>query len=191
MRRIPTIIAAGIMLSASPAFAHPGHGGTSLAAGFLHPLTGADHLMAMVLVGLWGGLIAGRATWALPAAFLTAMLAGFGYGAAGHAGNGAMVAEMLILISLFALGGAVALKLRTPMALSAAAVGLFGFAHGLAHGIEAPSGVMPIGFAGGFLLATALLHGVGIGLAQFVPQRVARAIGVVGAGLGLVLAGAT
>jgi urease accessory protein len=156
--------------------------------GVLHPLTGADHMLAMLMVGLWAGMVAGRAMWVLPLAFLSAMLAGFTYGAIAHTGG--MGVEMLIILSLLALGTAVVLKLRAPIALAAGAVGLFGFAHGMAHGLEAPAGQAALGFAGGFLIATALLHGLGLLLARHVPVRWARAIGAVGAGLGLVLASA-
>lgn len=183
-------LAIAIMLGAAgatPAFAHPGHVESGAAAGLLHPLTGVDHLAAMVMVGLWAGLIAGRAIWVLPASFLTAMLGGFAYGAALHAGG--MGAEMLVILSLLALGTVVALRLRAPIALAAGAAGLFGFAHGMAHGLEAPGGQAALGFAGGFLVTTALLHGAGLLLSRYVPARWARAIGAATAGLGLLLAG--
>ncbi len=145
-------------------------------------------MAAMLMVGLWAGLVAGRALWLLPAAFLSAMLAGFGYGALAHLGGAG--AEMLIILSLLALGTAVALKLRAPMALAAGVVALFGFAHGMAHGLESPGGQASLGFAGGFLVATALLHGAGLVLARSVPVRWAQATGIAGAGIGLLLAGA-
>jgi urease accessory protein len=180
-----------LALWAGPASAHPGHGGSAISAGLLHPVSGADHLVAMLLVGLWAGLAAGHAKWALPAAFLSAMLAGFGLGAAGLAGPGAMTAETLILASLLVLGAAVVVKLRTPMAIAASVISLFGFAHGLAHGLEAPGGTLPIGFAAGFLISTALLHGAGLAVARLVPGRCARAGGLLGVGLGAFLMAAT
>ena len=173
---------------AGPAWAHSGHGGSGFASGLLHPLTGADHLVAMLLVGLWAGLMARQAMWLLPAAFLSAMLTGFGLGAAGLAGT---PAEMLILLSLLVLGGAVAANLRAPLALAAGAAGLFGFAHGLAHGLEAPAGALPIGFAAGFLISTAMLHGAGLALARLIPVPAVRAGGWLGVGLGAFLMVAT
>lgn len=183
-------LAAGILLLIAPsaAWAHPGHEGTlGFASGFAHPFTGIDHLGAMLLVGLWTGLLLrqSRAMWALPAAFLAAMLAGFGL--AGTIGSG--MAEPLILLSLLALGGAVALRARAPMPFALAAVALFGFAHGQAHGLETPSGAFPALFAAGFLLATVSLQGAGLWLARVLPAPVLRGIGAAGAGLGLLLAG--
>lgn len=175
-------------LSAGPASAHPGHADSAFSAGLMHPLTGADHLVAMLMVGLWAGLMRREAKWALPAAFLSAMLAGFGLGAAGLAGT---PAEMLILLSLLILGAAVAGNVRAPIALAAGVVGLYGFAHGLAHGLEAPPARMPIGFAAGFLVSTALLHMTGLALARLVPGKAVRAGGLLGVGLGTFLMVAT
>ncbi|HEX7823165.1 MAG TPA: HupE/UreJ family protein [Sphingobium sp.] len=189
MRKLHRILlVAALMAPAAPALAHPGHGSGGFAAGILHPLTGTDHMVAMLMVGVWAGLVAGRAMWVLPTSFLAAMLAGFAYGELAH--TGAAGVEMVIILSLIALGTAVALKLRAPLALAAGAAGLFGFAHGMAHGLESPGGQASLGFAGGFLVATAALHGAGLLLARHMPVTWARAIGVAGAGLGLLLAGA-
>lgn len=177
-----------LALWAGPVSAHPGHGGDAFAAGLTHPLTGADHLMAMLLVGLWAGLIAGKAKWVLPATFLLAMFVGFGFGAMGLAGT---PAEMLVLLSLLVLGIAVAANLRAPIALAAGAAGLFGFAHGLAHGLEVPGRALPIGFAAGFLISTAMLHAAGLALAHLVPGKAMRAGGLLGLGLGTFLMVAT
>lgn len=181
------LIPGTILMSAAPALAHPGHEESGLVAGLLHPLSGMDHLAAMVMIGLWAGMVAGRALWVLPAAFLSAMLAGFAYGALAQSGGGG--AERLIILSVLALGGAVALKLHAPLVLAAGMAGLFGFAHGLAHGLESPGGQAAFTFAGGFLVATALLHGAGLALARRVPAGWVRGIGMAGAGFGLILAG--
>ena len=180
---------AALLVAPGPAWAHPGHDGApGFASGFAHPFTGIDHLGAMLLVGLWTGLLLrqSRAMWALPAAFLAAMLAGFAL--AGTIGGGA--AEPLIVLSLLALGGAVALRARAPLPFALAAVMLFGFAHGQAHGLETPAGAFPALFAAGFLVATGVLQGAGLWCARVLPAPVLRAIGAAGAGLGLVLAGA-
>lgn len=183
--RLP--LAVGLMLSATPALAHPGHGGASFAAGLLHPLSGVDHLAAMLLVGLWAGLLGGRAFWALPIGFLGAMLAGFGYAAIVH---GAVGTEGFVVLSVLALGAVVGWKLRLPPALATATVALFGFAHGMAHGMEAPAGEVGFDFAGGFLLVTLLLHIAGLRIAASLPVAWTRAIGVGAVGLGLLLVGA-
>jgi urease accessory protein len=162
---------------------------SGFAAGILHPLTGMDHFAAMLLVGLWAGLIAGRAAWLLPTAFLCAMLGGFVWGALGSGVRAEMGAEILIILSVLALGGAVAAGLRIPVGFAVAAAGLFGFAHGFAHGVEAPAEAGTLGFAGGFLMVTAALHALGLAVARRVPPRWTRGIGAVGAGFGLFLAG--
>ena len=182
------IAAASAMLAATPALAHPGHVQGGFMDGLLHPLTGMDHMAAMLLVGLWAGLVAGRALWALPAGFLAAMLAGFGWGALAHRGSGHGV-EMLIILSLLVLGTVVTLRLRAPFVLAAGAAVLFGFSHGLAHGLEAPGGQAAPAFAAGFLATTSMLNGAGLLLARHLPVGWTRAIGAAGAGLGLLLAG--
>lgn len=156
MRRL--VLAA--LLLPLPALAHTGvEHGAGLAAGLAHPLSGADHLMAMVAVGLWAGLLGGRAAWALPAAFLAALALGAGLGAAG----GVMPAvEAGIAASVIALGVLAALALRPPLAMTLALASLFGLLHGYPHGAEMPEGASPFLYAAGFLVATAGLHGLGL-----------------------------
>jgi urease accessory protein len=181
---------AGVALALAPAtaWAHPDHAGAGgLLAGLEHPLTGVDHLVAMLLVGLWAGLLAPKSprALALPATFLAAMLAGFVTSA--FVGGG--FAEPIIVLSLVALGAAAALRLRAPMALATGVAALFGFAHGLAHGFETPGGAFPALFAVGFLASTGALHAFGLWLARVLPAPAMRVLGAAGAGLGLVLAG--
>src|SRR4051812_1979393 len=121
-----------LALAATPALAHPGHG-ASLAAGLAHPLSGADHLLAMVAVGLWAGLRGGKAAWAWPAAFVAAMLGGF---ALGQTGAPLPVVEPTILASVIVLGLLTAAGAKAPTLVGAALIGLFGLAHGFAHGSE-------------------------------------------------------
>jgi len=130
---MPVLIAA-----ASPALAHPGHGeGGSFLAGLLHPLTGIDHLLAMLMVGLWAAIAFPRRWWVCPAAFVGFMVAGFGLGVSGAAFP---MAEMLILASLVVLGLALVFDLRPPLAIAAPIVALFAIGHGFAHGSEMPLG---------------------------------------------------
>lgn len=155
MKRLP-VVATTLALLALPgtALAHPGHGaGGGLVAGLLHPLTGADHLAAMLLAGAWAGGIGGRAARVLPAVLLAAMLGGFA--TAGLVP--AALAEALIAASVVGLALAAVLRLRPPLWLAAAAVMLAGLGHGFAHGLEAPGGAARLGFVAGFLAtATAL-----------------------------------
>jgi urease accessory protein len=169
-----------------PALAHTGgEHAMGFFAGFAHPLGGADHLMAMLAVGLWAGLLGGRAVLALPAAFLAAMAAGFGLGAAGVA---LPMVEAGIAASVIVLGVAVALATRPPLGLSLALAALFGLAHGHAHGTEMLAGAGIAAYAAGFLLATALLHAAGLGLARLpAPRILARSAGAAVALAGLFL----
>ncbi|WP_298492988.1 HupE/UreJ family protein [uncultured Maritimibacter sp.] len=150
------------LLAATPAFAHLNpeeHG--SFMAGLSHPVFGLDHILAMIAVGLWAAFLGGRAIWALPAAFVGAMILGF-FGAVG--GLPLPFVEPMILVSVFAVGLAVAFALRLPVAAAATLVGLFGVFHGHAHGGELGSaGALSFGI--GFALSTALLHALGVGAA--------------------------
>ncbi|MBU8539645.1 HupE/UreJ family protein [Falsiroseomonas tokyonensis] len=176
MRRLLTLAA---LLAPMPALAHEGgahvHG---FMAGFVHPIGGLDHVLAMVAVGLWAGLLGGRALWALPAGFLAlwalpagflaAMTLGFGLGAAGL---GLPMVEAGILASVIILGALVAASARVSLALAVPLVALFGLLHGHAHGTElAGAGAFP--YAAGFLIATALLHGLGVFGALAITNRV-------------------
>jgi urease accessory protein len=145
---------------ASPAFAHTGHGEVAgLMAGFAHPVFGLDHLLAMVTVGLWAGLVAGRSLFVWPVSFVGSMLVG---GALAMGGVMLPGVELVIAASVVALGLAVALGLKPQIVLGAALIALFGLAHGHAHGLEAPATGSDLAYATGFVLATAALHGVGL-----------------------------
>ena len=155
-----SLITLAITLAATiPAFAHLDpveHG--SLAAGFSHPLFGLDHILAMVAVGLWAAQQGGRAIWAVPAAFIGTMAMGF---AAALAGVPLPFVEPVILASVIFIGIAIALALPIPTPAVAGLVGFFAFFHGHAHGGElGAAGAWQ--FAIGFVLATGLLHAVGI-----------------------------
>ena len=173
-RRSLRWVAVPLLVAATPAFAHAGHPdqGASFLAGLLHPLTGLDHLMTMLMVGLWSAIAFPSRWWVCPAAFMIFLLGGFAYGAAG----GAMpVAEGLILASLVGLGFALLLDARPALSLSAGIIALFAVAHGFAHGHEL-TGHDRTGFAAGFLLTTAALHAAGVGIA-FRSRRIGQAAG--------------
>ncbi len=186
MKALPRIsLALAAALVPQMALAHPGHGGTSFVAGFWHPLTGADHLSAMLLVGVGAAIFVRRHGRMLPVTFLLALAVGF----ATFAWLPSPLAEAGILASLVALGLATTLRVAIAAPLAMLVVAGFGYAHGAAHGIETPQGATPALFAAGFLAASAVLHLGGYALARMLPVR---AVGVIGAGsacLGLVLAG--
>ncbi|GFM29207.1 HupE/UreJ family protein [Novosphingobium sp. PY1] len=184
-RLVSTLALAGLSLAPELALAHPGHGNGAFASGLLHPLTGADHLAAMLLVGLGAAVFLKRSGWVLPLAFLGGLTFGFVTGTwlPGSA------AEAGIMASLVVLGLAAAFQVRTPAAIAAFLVAAFGYAHGASHGIEMPHDASPPLFAGGFLATSALLHFGGYALARVLPNPALRLIGAGSAGFGLVLAG--
>lgn len=180
----------GAVLTLLPglALAHTGHGDAAgFAHGFMHPLGGLDHLLAMVTVGLFAAALGGRALWAVPASFVAMMLVG---GALGMAGLAMPFVENAILLSVIALGAVVALNMAPPVLVSVAIVGFFALFHGHAQGAEMPAGASGLGYAAGFVLATSLLHAAGLvaglGFSRF-GDRLARLAGgaVTVAGLGL------
>ena len=155
----------------SPALAHSGIEQTnSLAFGFAHPLSGPDHILTMIAVGLWSALAGGCALWVWPIAFLATMLAGF---AAATLGLQLPFVELAICSSIVAFGIFVAFAVKAPLWSGAAITGLFAFFHGHAHGTEVmAANLMP--FAAGFSLATVGLHAVGIGLGVFAQRSIAK-----------------
>ncbi|HTP98439.1 MAG TPA: HupE/UreJ family protein [Casimicrobiaceae bacterium] len=150
--------AAGL-LGAQGAQAHIVFESGGWADGVLHPLLGADHVLAMLAVGLWAAQLGGRALWAVPLAFVSVL--GLG-AAAGAAGMPLASVELGIAASVLALGLLVAFAVRLPVAVGMTVAAVFAFLHGHAHGTEWPALASAWGYAGGFLLATALLHATGI-----------------------------
>jgi urease accessory protein len=168
-------ILATTLLGAPGAEAHLlGEQGAGFAAGILHPLSGLDHLLAMLAVGIWAAQLGGRAVWAVPAAFVGAMLAG---GLLAIAGIALPLVEPGILGSVMLFGLLIAMAARVPTALGMAIVGLFALFHGHAHGTELPHAANPALYAAGFVIATATLHAAGLVLA-FLTARVAPKMAV-------------
>jgi len=175
---------ATLMLAPGAALAHPGHDAGTFLAGAQHPLSGADHVLAMVAVGLWAAQLGGRAAWAMPASFVGAMLLG---GAVGAAGLPFPAVEPMILASIVVLGALVALMARLPLVAAAPIVALFGMAHGWAHGAEGPQAGL-LAYAAGFALVTAALHGLGLALGRGLGALALRGLGAATAVAGLALA---
>ena len=156
------LVAACAWLVAGPASAHTGTGlPGGFMSGFLHPLSGFDHLLAMVAVGLWGAFLGRPLIYVLPVIFPTVMAAG---AALGMANVPMPPVEIGIALSVLLLGGAIALGLRAPIWVASIMVAIFALFHGYAHGKELPSAADPIGYSVGFMLATGLLHMAGIAL---------------------------
>jgi urease accessory protein len=185
------LVAAFVAVGCGPALAHTGHEhAVSFAAGFRHPWSGLDHMLAMVAVGLWAGMNGGKARWAWPVAFVGVMVVG---GALGIAGVALPMVESGILASVVVLGLLVLAAVRLPVAVGAALIALFALMHGHAHGGELPVEAAAASYAGGFAIATALLHGIGLAATYVADgargRLVVRAAGalVAAAGVALVL----
>ncbi len=156
------VAAAAIALLPGMALAHTGVGDTSgFSHGFVHPLTGIDHLLAMMMVGVFAWQLGGRALWLVPLTFVLVMAIG---GVFGVAGIGIPFVETGIALSVIVLGAAVAFRLTVPVAVAVALVGLFAVFHGHAHGEEMPENAAGLAYGLGFMLATAALHAAGIGI---------------------------
>jgi urease accessory protein len=157
---------AACVLAPSLAFAHTGIGQTvGFAHGFTHPVSGLDHVLAMILVGVLAWQLGGRALWLVPTTFVSVMAIG---GALGMMGISVPFVEAGIAFSVIVLGAVVALGIRAPLAIAAGVVGLFAIFHGHAHGSEMPAAAAGIAYAAGFMLATATLHIAGIALGYLV-----------------------
>jgi urease accessory protein len=161
------IAVASLALTPTVAFAHPGHDGASLASGFLHPLGGVDHIIAMVAVGLLAARLGGRAVWLVPASFVTTMAVA---GLAGMMGAGLPYVETGIALSVVVLAAVAVVGAAMPVAVAMGLVAFFAVFHGYAHGAEMPETMSGLAYGAGFVSATALLHGVGVGLGLIIGQ---------------------
>ncbi|CDX24914.1 Protein HupE [Mesorhizobium plurifarium] len=148
-------------LTTKAAEAHVGVGDTSgFADGFWHPINGLDHILAMVLVGFYAAQLGGAAIWLVPSSFVCLMAFG---GALGVAGIQIPFAELGVSLSVVILGAAVAFGVRVGPAVAVALIGFFAVFHGHAHGMEMPETVAGLAYGAGFVMATALLHALGLG----------------------------
>ena len=157
-----TAVLAATGLGCAPAWAHIAGGQISgFASGFVHPFLGPDHLVAMFAVGLWGAQMGGRAVWRLPVVFPLIMA----FGAALAIAQVPLVAvEPAIALSSLVLGLAILAAWRAPEWVALLLVGFFAIFHGVAHGLELPRAVDPLSYGSGFVVATGLIHVVGIGV---------------------------
>jgi urease accessory protein len=182
----PAFLNAAVLAFAQPAFAHEQAGvAGGLASGLLHPLTGIDHMIAMVAVGIWGAQLGAPAIWLLPVTFPLVMAIG---GVGGVLRIPLPMPEVVIALSAIVLGAAVAVRARVPFAAAATVVAVFAIFHGHAHGVELPGAANPLAYGVGFVLATGLLHlcGIAIGTLSRWPagERLIQALGAAIAALG-------
>jgi urease accessory protein len=170
--RILALAAFALALVPGAALAHTGVGiEHDLAHGFMHPIGGIDHILAMVAVGVFAFVLGGRALYLVPLAFVGMMVVGFGLGLAQV---DVPFVELGIALSSVVIGGVAALGRPLPVVAAAALVGLFAVFHGVAHGAEMPAAAAGWQYALGFVAATALLHLVGIAVALGVSRLAGR-----------------
>jgi urease accessory protein len=156
------IVASTMLLMPAIAAAHAETGrADGLLAGLHHPVSGLDHVLAMVSVGLWGAELGAPAIWLLPVTFPIAMAFG---GMLGLIGVPLPGVEIGIALSAVVLGVAVLTAWRPPLWVAAVIVGVFALFHGHAHGTELPAGSSGLLYSIGFVVATGLLHATGIGI---------------------------
>lgn len=169
-----TLIAFLAALAPTMALAHTGVDGAhshGIMSGFMHPVGGLDHILAMVAVGIFAFVLGGRALLMVPLAFIGMMAVGFGLGVAGL---DLPFVELGIALSIVVIGGAAALGRPMPLAAAMSLVGVFAIFHGHAHGAEMAAGTSALEYALGFVAATALLHAAGIGAATVVAAAASR-----------------
>ena len=178
---LPLALLLTIALLAAPAWAHEQQGqAVGFVTGLLHPVSGLDHVLAMVAVGLWGAQLGAPAIWLLPITFPLVMAMGAMLGFLGVPVPGI---EYGVAASGILLGAMVMLEVRPPLAGAALLVGFFAIFHGHAHGTELPPGQSALLYSMGFVMATGGLHAAGIGIGtvhRWAPgRRLLRAAGAV------------
>lgn len=162
MKRLLQLAFLAAFLAPTAALAHTGVGDASgFLHGFMHPLGGLDHQLAMILVGIFAYQLGGRSLWLVPLTFVSIMAFG---GFLGIAGIPVPFIEFGIALSVVVLGAIVAFGVKVPVAAAMGIVGLFAIFHGHAHGSEMPMDALGLEYGLGFMLGTALLHAVGIGI---------------------------
>lgn len=178
------MLATLVVAFVDPAGAHEAAGSTGgFLSGFMHPILGWDHVVAMVAVGIWGAFLGAPAIWILPIFFPLVMAAG---GALGVAGVDLPAVETGIAVSAIVLGTMVAAAMRPPLWFAVVIVSVFAVFHGHAHGTELPQAASPLTYSVGFVLATGLLHVAGIGIGTLVRWPAGRiAVRAVGGAIAL------
>jgi len=167
------------------ALAHMGFHPAGLGDGLAHPFSGLDHVLAMVAVGLWASQLGRPAYWVLPLTFPIVMALG---AALGFAGVALPWTEIGIGVSVLVLGLVIAFALRPSIAVSVALIALFAMVHGYAHGTELPASASALAYGIGFVVATLVLHAIGLGLGWFTNSAAGR-LAMRGAGAAIAVAG--
>jgi len=180
--RTAVVIALALFAAAAGAHTEAGQG-AGLLTGLMHPISGLDHVLAMVAVGLWGAQLGAPAIWLLPVTFPLVMALG---GLLGLLGIPLPGVEIGIAASAILLGAAVMTEQRLPLIAAALLVGAFAIFHGHAHGAELPEGQSGLLYSLGFVVATGCLHAIGIAIGAVHRWPAGRvALRIAGGGVGL------
>ena len=197
------------LLISSVTHAHTYTGMIGFYDGLSHPVLGFDHFLAMVSIGIISAQIGGRAIWTIPSIFVLIMIVGGLIGiyaeinqllksaALNEIRQTFILADFLyllieigILVSVIALGLAIAIEKKLPVGITMIFIGIFGFFHGSAHGLEMPWAANPFLFALGFATGTATLHIFGVIIGYFAIKTklsivILRITGICFAGIGI------
>ncbi|GAA3565789.1 HupE/UreJ family protein [Marinobacter xestospongiae] len=178
MKRLTKILATVcLMLTATTAFAHPGHTEGGFTSGLLHPMLGLDHLLAMAAIGFWSVRQSKLMKNATPAFVVGGMILG---AALAWGGLGLPGVETGITFSVLLAGILIATLVKLPTAVGGSLVGAFMVFHGFAHGTEMPEGATLVAYLTGFSIATLLITFVGRGLGALMlkaDSRFSRGVG--------------
>jgi urease accessory protein len=174
------------LLVPATTFAHTGHGGAGFSSGLTHPVFGFDHFLAMLSVGMLSAQMGGRAIWTVPATFVLFVLIG---GIMGMKGFQIFSVETGIAVSVIALGLALVADKKIPVLAAMGGVALFGIFHGHAHGTEMPGFAQPVLYASGFVLGTAVIHLLGVGLGWLATRNRIGSISLRAGGAAIALCG--
>jgi len=170
-RTLPALLLLMVLPTGALAHAEGASAGAGFVTGFLHPLRGIDHVLAMLAVGMWGAQLGNPAIWVLPVAFPQVMALG---GVAGILGLPLIGTEFGVTVSVLVLGSMIALDRRPPLWAALLIVSFFAVFHGYAHGVELPGKTGAVAYSAGFVMATGLIHlaGIGIGFVVKLPHGV-------------------
>lgn len=172
MKQLPLFTIILIAMS-QPVAAHPvAPAASDFLSGMAHPLSGLDHMLAMITLGFWAGALGGRAVWRLPQTFLSAMVLGV---VLAELKFNIPVSEAMTVASTGLISVLALLRLELPNVFFLTLVSLLAVVHGYAHAVDLSMRTSFLSFGAGFLAATAVLLLGGILLAYLTSRTEVRA----------------
>lgn len=189
MLRVAILVGVGAVMLPALAQAHPGHSHSDLGfvAGLLHPLTGFDHLLALLGIGLWSQQQKGAARVWMPVSFAAAILGGAGLAGLGVALPGM---ELGIAASVLIVGLLVASARALPLGWAVSLGALFAVFHGYAHIAELSATAALASYVVGFMTMSLLGMAGGVVLARLFERASSRGYFARATGVGIAIAGA-